>query len=551
MHQFAPPPSFAHDPASALRESWGDWVDSRESRFVSDSPAVGPATTLEDRLDGRCRPLYESELDLARIRHAARRLALATPVASGALEALANYTFGSGFRLTVEDKGAGRRARDWANRVITQFVDDIDLAGIIDRELDHRAREDGEAFLHLVPKPNGHLSVRFLEPDQVTEPADPRPLEDWLQIAGEFVSSWSFGVHTRADDPTEPLGYHVIHDTRGRDWTYLPAGRVEHIRRNVPRNAKRGVSDLLAIVGDLDREARLRRNTAEGAALQAAIAWILQPSSREGFVGGVPVAELPRTVMSPVATGTRYESVRRYPPGTILRPSAGLEYKPGPLGAERMPHFLQVMQALLRSIGLRWNMPEYLISGDASNANYASTLVSEAPFVKAREADQQFYRRHLQSLLWKVLHLAWQMGLQQPPARDWPVLLRGLDLQAELPAVASRDPLKLAQTQSLQLAAGWLSKRTAAAQAGLDYELEQRHRAAEHQELAASGGSSTQSPPEGVPQAGAPAPNARAPGDWAPNPWGPDHLVPEATADSGCRDRDSLRGEHAPQAEPD
>ena len=31
-------------------------------------------------------------------------------------------------------------------------------------------------------------------------------------------------------------------------------------------------------------------------------------------------------------------------------------------------------------------MPEYMVSGDASNANYASTLVAESPFVKARQA---------------------------------------------------------------------------------------------------------------------------------------------------------------------
>ncbi|MFM8218756.1 MAG: phage portal protein, partial [Planctomycetaceae bacterium] len=356
---------------------------------------------------------------------------------------------------------------------------DNDLAGLFDRELHHRVREDGEAFVQLAPHRRGACRLRFLEPEQITEPARPRPLEDWLQIGGEFVSSWSFGVHTRADDPTDPLGYHVVHDNQGRDWSYLPATEVEHIKRNVPRNAKRGVSDLLAIQGDLEREARLRRNTAEGAALQAAIAWILQPSSRESLGGGLPAAEMPRTVIGPQVNGTRYEPVKRYPPGTILRPSAGLEYKPGPLGAERMPHFLQVMQALLRSIGLRWNMPEYLISGDASNASYASTLVAEAPFVKAREADQQFYRRHVQSLLWKALRLAWQAGLEQPPHRDWPQLLRGLDVQVELPAVASRDPLALAQTQALQLAAGWLSKRTAAAQAGLDYELEQRQLAQE------------------------------------------------------------------------
>ncbi|MFM8220810.1 MAG: hypothetical protein ACKOJF_18010, partial [Planctomycetaceae bacterium] len=150
-----PPPGTGHAPpdlrstephSEPLREAWGEWVDPREARCSSEFPAGGPATAVDDRLDGRCRPLYETELDLARLRNAARRLALATPVAAGAFDALANYTFGPGFTLQVLETGAGRRARDWAARVLDQFVDHIDLAGVIDRELHLRSREDGEAF---------------------------------------------------------------------------------------------------------------------------------------------------------------------------------------------------------------------------------------------------------------------------------------------------------------------------------------------------------------------------------------------------------------------
>ena len=473
----APGPAWSRSLVS-LQERWGEPIEPREAGFGGEGMAPATPATLEDRRDGRCLPLYETETDLARQRGAARRLALLTPVALGALDSLANYVFGSGFTLRVEADDAPPAWRTAAQRVLDRLADDNDLAGLFDRELHHRVREDGEAFVQLVSHRRGACRLRFLEPEQITEPARPRPLEDWLGVSETLVSSWSFGVHTPAEDPTGPLGYHVVHDSAGRDWNYLPVDQVEHLRRNVPRNAKRGVSDFAVIQADLEREAVLRRNTAEGAALQAAIAWILQPQTSDQAPLGIPRSEVPVAHRATPVT-TAYERVRRYPPGTILRPSAGLEYKPGPLGSERIPHFLQVGQAVLRSIGLRWSMPEYLISGDASNANYASTHVAESPFVKAREADQQYFRRHLQSLCWKVLRLAWRHGAFDHLGVPFDVLLDRLTIQIGVPAVASRDPRALAQTHELQLRLGLLSRRTAAAQAGLDFEQEQRNRVAD------------------------------------------------------------------------
>lgn len=458
-----------------LVEQWGEVVE-RPSAFDEPPPHrswLSPVATLDDRRDGRFRPLYDSEQDLARIRGAARQLASLTPVAIGALDALANYVFAAGFTFTVHSAFAQPQLVTAAQNVIDEFLDATDFAGGLDRELHHRSREDGEAFVALTARDDGKIGATVLEPEQIAQPQNPAPLEEWLGMGGDVPSSWTFGIHTRADRPDEPLGYHVLFDSRGSSWDYLPASAVQHVKRNVPRNAKRGVSDFHSIQGDLEREAALRRNTVEGAALQAAVAWILQAPP-----GAAPMQI--RTIGPLDTTGDRRPSflrtqnVAHYPPGTILRPSAGLEYKPGPMGSERNPNFVLVAQYVLRLIGVRWNMPEYLISGDASNANYASALVSESPFVKAREADQQFYRRHWHELIWKVLHHAWRAGRFARLGLSWTRIEQLLDVKVDVPSVATRDPLKLAQVQESQVKLGILSRRTAAAQAGLDYDAEVR-----------------------------------------------------------------------------
>ena len=109
------------------------------------------------------------------------------------------------------------------------------------------------------------------------------------------------------------------------------------------------------------------------------------------------------------------------------------------------------------------------------NARLVSSLVAESPFVKAREADQQFYRRHFGSLLWKVIRLAWEAGRFARLGVSWETLEALVDLKIDAPAVASRDALRLAQTHEAQVNLGILSRRTAAAQAGLDYDAEVAH----------------------------------------------------------------------------
>jgi hypothetical protein len=478
------PAEFTAAPAAELTEDFGDVVDRRE--YLSDTPEFGipvqsPCAVLSDRQEGKFWPIYQCEQDLARIRGRAHNVATLTPMHAGVVDALANYVIGAGFVFTAQpvvSRAADLNIVELAAAVqetIDGFLDDNEFCGSLDREAHARSRDDGEAFLLLTSRPAGRVEARFLECEQITQPADSRPLEDWLGCGEEFPSSWTFGIHTPACETNRPLGYHVVFDGTGLDWDYIPAGRLEHLKRNVPANAKRGVSDFYPVLGDLEREAKLRRNTAHSAALQAAIAWILEPPAGTlSAQAQAPGSDLTVTrYQRPVAGGgSREQDVSLYPPGTILRPSAGMIYKPGPMGSERNPNFLLVGQYLLRAIAVRWNMPEYLISADASNANYASSLVAESPFVKAREADQQFYKRHFRSLLWKVVRLAWEAGRFARFAVSWEALASLVEIKVDAPAVATRDTLKLAQTQELQMQLGILSPRTAAAQAGLDYDAE-------------------------------------------------------------------------------
>ncbi len=157
-------------------------------------------------------------------------------------------------------------------------------------------------------------------------------------------------------------------------------------------------------------------------------------------------------------------------PGTRVDIKAGAKYHAGPLGTPRGQSYLDIVQAALRLVGVRWQMPEYMISGDASNNNFSSTLVSEAPFTKSSEAKQTFYCRKYQELMWKVLAMAYQAGLFELPPRR---AQQYLSLTCTGPDIAVRDKLEDHTIRKEEHQAGLLSLDTWAAETGRDLADEQ------------------------------------------------------------------------------
>src|SRR5690606_7308938 len=75
----------------------------------------------------------------------------------------------------------------------------------------------------------------------------------------------------------------------------------------------------------------------------------------------------------PGGNGTYYN---RFAPGTILDVPKSTEYDFPASGIDASRYVL-VLQAILRSVASRLVFPEFMLTSDASNANYSSTLVAE------------------------------------------------------------------------------------------------------------------------------------------------------------------------------
>jgi len=130
-----------------------------------------------------------------------------------------------------------------------------------------------------------------------------------------------------------------------------------------------------------------------------------------------------------------------------------------------------VIQAALRLVGVRFQQPEYMISGDASNGNYASTLVAEAPFTKASEARQGLFVSRRAELVKKAIRIMCATGLIRA---SYDEVMRRVEVAVEGPAVAVRDRKEAHEIRKGEHQAGILSLRTWAEEAQRDFDEEVR-----------------------------------------------------------------------------
>jgi len=478
----------------ALEDSWAS-SDPYTSRL---RPGIG--TTSNDlfqhsfgyhtarpgsRRHGDYPPFYRTEMEHWQIIDSARLLEGLCSTASNVLDVLSQFAIFTGFEYKVVSKAPGERKPVKApiedgepaeptpeDPLVLKAQDVIDKFMLVNDwyswecEIFRRSRRDGEAFLYLEPDPvTGLFLLRSIEPEQIKEPQDTGSILSQLGVNSSM--SWKYGILTPRDDTSRPEGYWVVsnYSDAKNVGEYIPAEEVVHIKTEwVDRCAKRGVSDFFSTANDIHSTRKLLRNLRESAAVQAAIAWIREHP--EGMTVSRPAVVDAR---STTQSGTATPAVR-YDGAVCLDVSHGMTYKGGPIGSSAQNSLIEVLQAALRAIGARWQIPEALVSGDSSNANLASALVAEAPFVRALQARQWHYKLAYEGIMRRVLEYAATTG-QLGTATD--TVLDRIDVTAEAPPVIPRKLAEETERNAILHAAGILSKQTWSAREDLDHEEEQ------------------------------------------------------------------------------
>jgi hypothetical protein len=436
----------------AFDSLWDDFVDPRDAYFDSDG-GWWPAVASAGRQTARAGEGPFDEHALRELREHCRRLAATNEFAINGHENRISYIVGAGhsYRAAVcKGMEASADVPMQVQKLLDEFLDENRWQAR-QQEIVRRVDRDGEAFLRFFVDAAGLTRVRFIEPDQIVTPP---------ALAADPAAS--FGIQTDAQDVETVVGYYV-------DGEFVDAGEVQHRRANVDFNVKRGLPLYTPVRKNLRRAEKLLRNMSIVAEIQSAIALIRKHrgASRSGiehFVADNSVAG----VSDSRYNGGRTRHYSQYGPGTILDAPAGLEYD-FPASGLDAASFVGILQAELRAIAARLVMPEFMFTSDASNANYASTMVAEGPAMKMFERLQASTIEQDRAVMWRVVENAVRAGRLPHDVRSL------VEIQIIPPSLHVRDQLRGAQVDRIAFDSGILSPQTWSQHLGLDYDQEQKN----------------------------------------------------------------------------
>jgi len=315
----------------------------------------------------------------------ARQLVVSNPHARNILRLLEVYVAGPGLSLahqpttagSVEDEALARTADLLWNRFLE--ANDRHYSA---REHSRRAWRDGECFIRKFETPAWPPALRFIDPETIGD----SPHHPGTQ-----------GIVTRPDDVESPVAYVRIQPD-GRLAERIDAADMLHTRVGVDSNQKRGVTIFSPVLDTLSCFDRWVDTELTARKLQSSIVlWRKVQGSPQQVAG-----------LADNASGRdRRESIR---PGTILTTNQSTEIQflqPNTNFSDAVP----LGRMLLLNIAAGAGLPEFMLTSDASNANFASTMVAEGPAVKLFQSEQQFFAGEFNRLWRWVMSDAVTKGL--------------------------------------------------------------------------------------------------------------------------------------------
>jgi len=334
------------------------------------------------------------------------------------------------------------------------------------KEIVRRSMRDGETFLrYFEGEKKDMMKVRFMNPALV---ADPEKQIDTTE------GKLSDGIITDPEDIEEVIGYYYKNN-------YIKGEEVQHIKILVDSDVLRGRSYYEPLLQSLAMYKK----------------WLMDRmtlSEKRGTIALVKNVKGDPTKAANIAT--KYDTSRKTnPDGTPLArapKNVSVYTTNGNVSYEMLSPNLQAAdvqhdgRALLLNIAAGSGLPEFMVSSDASNSNYASTVTAEGPAVMEFEDWQDFFAEAYKVMFERVILDGIEKGKipgmetsterEVQPDKSIKEIKNTEPTSTEcsitFPDLVARDIEKETKAYVLQTNAGWMSKTTAQGRLDLDHEQE-------------------------------------------------------------------------------
>ncbi|VAX41664.1 Bacteriophage capsid protein [hydrothermal vent metagenome] len=327
--------------------------------------------------------LNNTETERADIRTRARRLVNNNPHARNILNLLECYVVGPDTQLHHQMINSTDADAQKLTKQAASLWDDFlkeNQRHFSYREYARRTWRDGECFLRFFHSADSTLAIRFVDPEA---------------IAATTGFPDSHGILTEPDDVEKTTAYLLVNSMNGDVKEVIPAEEMIHTKIGVDSNQKRGVSRFASLLDSLDSFEQWLDIELQARKLQASIVLWRKVQGSPSQVSAVADSAQVSSINDSAGSVRR----ERFRPGTILTTSQGTELQflqPGTNFSDAVP----LGRTLLLCAAAGAGLPEFMVTADASNANFASTMIAEGPAVKMFQSEQTFFANQFQQI-WK------------------------------------------------------------------------------------------------------------------------------------------------------
>lgn len=351
-------------------------------------------------------------------------------------------------------------------------------------EVSHRCDRHGEVFDLLYYDDDGILRVYFAEPTDLEEdPNSPYQDSDPGNNPNPLQYVDLFGVRRTNDIRYRPVGY-FIESGWFPDLKYispmgsvptpdkLNAGKVavQHRKRNVLANDPRGLTLYWPVRDEMIFAKKLLANLMRVSAFQAAFGAIRTINASQG-------ADQVRSWLASQQTGGGSSGQKEtfdFPAASVVTVPGTVKYDFPETGTGNSNQ-IDVLVALLRACAAGMKLPEFMLTANVSEGNFASTLVSEGPFFKAMKYEQYQMKTEDEVILMQALRFAASNGIEDLSDND----IDDIVLHIQPPEVQTRNRAEEFSFKQELWDRGELSGKTWLASEKLDRESEQAQRQSE------------------------------------------------------------------------
>jgi capsid protein len=303
------------------------------------------------------------------------------------------------------------------------------------------------------------IDINLIEADQVATP--------WQDLSDRTIID---GV--RIDTAGNPVEYNVFESHPGDNRSFslsasrtLPADQIIHLYRPDRPGQHRGIPELAAA---LETFAQLRRymQAVLSAAERAAESTLYFETDAPPGEGAAQIAEEDTSLGDLPAIEVRRNESVFLPEG----------WKPFQLKAEQpTAEFAATVHQYLAEIGRVLQIPAMIVTGDASNHNFASGRLDYQAFLRMIDVDRTDYAQQCLDRIFDT----W-LGEALLMTDALPQSARTLDRvprQWYWPGIEHVDELKAANASRVRIESGQASIATEQSRAGYDWEDQQRQQA--------------------------------------------------------------------------